>query len=397
MDRKQFLTEAMYKTAGLVLASNIGGGLIATARPEKKQILTTQSVLPRWRGFNFIDFFNPINRTNNPNGGAAPTPKEYFKWMRDWGFDFVRIPMAYPSYIKYSYEKVNRYIKPDEVLDFDEAALERVDELIENAIEMGMHVSLNIHRAPGFCINAGFHEPYNLWKDQEAKDALYAHWGMWAKRYKYLSHKKLSFDLLNEPCQPEDMNDQLTKKPPVDGMKYREVVEGCQKVILPYNKKRIIIADGNGGGHQVTPELVDLGVAQSCRGYAPFEISHYGASWVYENPDDLPEIEWPGNVNGTYRDKKFLEEFYRPWIELARQGIGVHCGEFGCYNRTPHHIFLAWFEDILSIFREHNIGWGLWEFKGNFGILDSGRTDVDYEDWYGHKLDRKLLSLLQEY
>ena len=29
-----------------------------------------------------------------------------------------------------------------------------------------------------------------------------------------------------------------------------------------------------------------------------------------------------------------------------------------------------------------------------FGILNSGRSDVDYEDWYGYQLDRKLLDLL---
>jgi len=29
--------------------------------------------------------------------------------------------------------------------------------------------------------------------------------------------------------------------------------------------------------------------------------------------------------------------------------------------------------------------------------LDSGREDVAYEDWHGHKLDRKLLDLLMKY
>ncbi len=47
-----------------------------------------------------------------------------------------------------------------------------------------MHVSLNLHRAPGFCVNAGFNEPYNLWLDQEAQDAFYYHWSMWAEKYK---------------------------------------------------------------------------------------------------------------------------------------------------------------------------------------------------------------------
>jgi endoglucanase len=32
---------------------------------------------------------------------------------------------------------------------------------------------------------------------------------------------------------------------------------------------------------------------------------------------------------------------------------------------------------------------------GGFGILDSGRSDVQYEDFHGHKLDREMLKLLQ--
>ena len=42
-------------------------------------------------------------------------------------------------------------------------------------------------------------------------------------------------------------------------------------------------------------------------------------------------------------------------------------------------------------------GWALWNFRGSFGLLDSGRTDVRYEDWHGHKLDREMLTLRQRY
>jgi len=41
------------------------------------------------------------------------------------------------------------------------------------------------------------------------------------------------------------------------------------------------------------------------------------------------------------------------------------------------------------------IGFALWNFRGNFGILDSGSEDADFEDWHGHKLDRKLLDLIR--
>jgi hypothetical protein len=45
----------------------------------------------------------------------------------------------------------------------------------------------------------------------------------------------------------------------------------------------------------------------------------------------------------------------------------------------------------------YNIGYALWNFKGDFGILNSNRDDVAYEDWRGHKLDRKMLDLLIKY
>jgi len=34
-------------------------------------------------------------------------------------------------------------------------------------------------------------------------------------------------------------------------------------------------------------------------------------------------------------------------------------------------------------------------FRGSFGVLDSGRKDVAYEDFRGHKLDREMLDLLR--
>ncbi len=89
-----------------------------------------------------------------------------------------------------------------------------------------------------------------------------------------------------------------------------------------------------------------------------------------------------------------LEDFYKPWIDLAKQGVGVHCGEGGAWRRTPHDVFIAWFTDVTDILFSNNIGIALWNFIGDFGILDSNRSDVEYEDWNGHKLDRKLLNLI---
>lgn len=77
--------------------------------------------------------------------------------------------------------------------------------------------------------------------------------------------------------------------------------------------------------------------------------------------------------------------------------MGVHVGEFGVYNRTPHDVALAFLEDLLALWEAAGWGWALWNFRGPFGVLDSEREDVDYEDWHGHDLDREMLDLLRRY
>jgi endoglucanase len=373
--RRKFIKQAGMLSAGAMLA-----GL-----PAVKASAAKGNKLPAWRGFNLLDFFSP-----DPMGHRQ-TPEEYFKWIADWGFDFIRVPVAYPCYLDFDRSKP---ITPEEVYKIDPAAVERVDKLITTAHKYNLHVSLNMHRAPGYCINAGFVEPYNLWTDQAALDAFCFHWGMWAKRYKDIPAAKLSFDLLNEPTMREDMNDQLSKRSPVPGDVYRKVAKAAIDTIHGISPQRQIIADGNSGGHRVIPELFDLDIAQSCRGYTPETISHYKAPWVYKDPENLPVPKWPDPAK--LQDRDMLLKEYAPWIELAQNGGGVHCGECGCWNKTPHDLFLSWFTDVLDILTTNHIGFAIWEFDGDFGILNSGRADVAYEDWHGQKLDRKMLELLQK-
>jgi len=377
MERRHFI-----RTAGALAGAVAVTGPDALARaPQRK------NKLPKWKGFNLLDFFSP-----NPGPSRRATTEDHLKWIRDWGFDFVRLPMAYPHYVKFDR---SRNITPEEVYQIDEAAVERINKLVELAHKHDLHVSLNLHRAPGYCVNAGFHEPYNLWTDQAALDAFCYHWNFWAKQYKRVSSKKISFDLLNEPGMRADMNDQHSKRSSVPGPVYRKMALAASEAIRKENKKHLVIADGNDTGSTVIPEIADLDIAQSCRGYNPGIISHYKAPWAMKDVDNLPEPKWPGQVGDRYLSRELLETFYKPWIELVNKGVGVHCGECGCWNKTPHNVFLAWFGDVLNILSTNDIGFALWEFIGDFGVLDSRRADVAYEDWYGHKLDRKLLTLMQ--
>lgn len=385
--RRQFIGKVA-KT-GLALGALSAGWPLSTLAESAPLANPVQNVIPRWKGFNLLDFFSA-----NPARVTKKTTAEHFKWMRDWGFDFVRLPMAYPYYLRFDRSKP---IGIKQVRRIDNKRVDEIEQLVYLAHQQGLHVSLNLHRAPGYCVNSGFQEPYNLWKDAQAMEDFAFHWGFWAKRFRNVSKEKISFDLLNEPSMREDMNDQHSKRSSVPGDLYRKMAIAASTAIRKNHPDPLIVADGNNVGNDVIPEITDLNIAQSCRGYHPALISHYQAWWAFKQGTELPEPKWPGQVGDQHFRREMLEEFYQPWIELVKQGVGVHCGECGCYNKTPHAVFLAWFEDVLDVLTSNGIGYALWNFIGDFGILDSGRADVEYEDWYGHKLDRKLLTLLMKY
>lgn len=100
----------------------------------------------------------------------------------------------------------------------------------------------------------------------------------------------------------------------------------------------------------------------------------------------------------TYTGDTYLDErtsvFWKPIIDA---GQFVMVGETGVFNKTPHDVTLRWLEDNLRRWKAKGIGWAMWQFRGSTGVLDSRRSDVKYEDYQGHKLDRKMLELLQRY
>jgi endoglucanase len=60
-------------------------------------------------------------------------------------------------------------------------------------------------------------------------------------------------------------------------------------------------------------------------------------------------------------------------------------------------VVLAWARDLLGLWKDAGWGWAMWNFRGGFVIIDSERADVAYEDFHGHKLDRKILAILQQF
>ena len=113
--------------------------------------------------------------------------------------------------------------------------------------------------------------------------------------------------------------------------------------------------------------------------------------------DTWPEPSWPLKL-GEQRvvsKETLAKDRILPWKQLEQKGVGIHVGEWGAFNRTPHKVVLAWMQDCLALWQDAGWGWSLWELHGGFGVLDSRRADVEYESFRGYQLDRQMLTLLQ--
>jgi endoglucanase len=329
--------------------------------------------IPRWRGFNL---------QLKPKAPLGSYQESDFAVMAEWGFNFARLPLSYLM-----------WGRRDDWSSIDGKALETVDQAIEFGKRYGIHVNLNFHRIPGYCVNGREEEPVDLFcpvaaDRAKAVAAAVFHWKAFADRYKGIPSRDLSFDLINEPPWMD------SEEP------YVEVVKALVAGIREIDPGRLIFADGIDIGQTPVMGIADLGVVQSTRGYLPKALSHYTATWVPRREfETMKPPTWPlTDDSGRIWDRKRLEqELIGKWKPLVEKGVQVHVGEWGAFNKTPHDAVLKWMEDCLSIWK--NAGWGfaLWQLRGNFGVMDSGRADVVYEDFKGHALDRAMLELLRSH
>ena len=112
---------------------------------------------------------------------------------------------------------------------------------------------------------------------------------------------------------------------------------------------------------------------------------------------DARGVLLPASGNARYSREMLWTDYVEPWKQFsAQEGIGIHVGEFGVFRNTPHGVVLAWMKDCLENWKKAGVGWALWNLRGSFGVLDSDRADVAYENYYGHRLDRKMLELLRQ-
>jgi endoglucanase len=408
--------------AAVASAAILPAGFAGVAFPGPRTPATEPSLLqsqtpannPPWYGFNLLEYFSsdPDWMKYFPYKDDGMFLESDFRWIRDWGFNWVRLPMDY------------RFWTAPDLFTINEKQIEPIDRAIRLGEQYGVHVNICLHRAPGFCILdtmdekltgiAVTKEKTSVFTDPRTLDAFVHQWSFFADRYKGIPSKRLSFNLVNEPIVPPNATElaELQKRGPAKttdffnsemlqrhAKDYTRVARAAAAAIRTRDPQRMVITDGYPGGGLPIPDLFGTGMLQSGHTYTPIQVTHHRCEWVrgiLTGSEPLPTWPLRDDRGEIIYDRRTLGTLFHPWASLATQSVPIHFGEMGCYKHTPPEVVLAWFSDTLDALGELKSGWALWNFRGPFGVLDTERPGTKFEEWQGHQLDRPLLTLLQK-
>lgn len=250
------------------------------------------------KGFNLLGKFD-VSWSN-----SGFTQKE-FSTIKDLGFNFVRLPLDYRT-----------YTQAGNWDNFIELQLAKIDQAVQWGAQYNVHVCINLHRAPGYCVNSTtlpVNQQLNLWTDSVAQKAFVKHWEFFANRYKNISADQLSFNLVNEPSN-------------VSEEVYVTVMKKAIDVIHQITPNRVIFVDGLEYGRKVLLSLKDKpNIAQAMHSYDPFQLTHYKADWV-SGSSDWPVPQWPmlnisnylyGPIKSEFKSSLLLQGNFAQGIEIT--------------------------------------------------------------------------------
>jgi endoglucanase len=209
-------------------------------------------------------------------------------------------------------------------------------------------------------------------------------WQALAKHYAQTDPELVIFEIMNE-CELDD---------PYRWQGIQSFV--AQQIRLAAPGHTIIASgarwDGLDDLLQIQP--LPLGnIIYTFHNYEPFPFTHQGANWTSPEVENLSNVPYPSSPDAvqanlaqepTLAGKFFIEQyglgrwnadrieatlhFAQLWSQQYH--APVYCGEFGVHIPVVNPQMRAhWIHDTRVAFEKNEIGWAMWDYQTNFGLV----------------------------
>ncbi|MBK8282794.1 MAG: cellulase family glycosylhydrolase [Saprospiraceae bacterium] len=305
------------------------------------------------KGTNIAHWLSQSTRRGTERSGFF-TEKD-IQYIHQAGFDHIRLP-----------------IDEEQLWTLDgrreEEAFKLMGDCIQWCERSGLRVIIDLHILRSHHFNAA-EKP--LWTKPEEQDKFIALWKDLSGFLHTWPQGLVAYEIMNEPVadDPEQWN---------------HLIARAVSVIRDLEPNRTIVIGSNRWQSAQTFDQLkvpahDPNIILSYHFYEPFYLSHIRASWT-KLKDFTGEVNYPGPivVNGTTLEEQkiynrdTLEKMMSKPFQLARKlHLPLYCGEFGIIDKAPIPPKLAWYRDMVSIFKKHHVSYANWNYKaGSFGIVD---------------------------
>ena len=297
--------------------------------------------------------------------------------IASWGFDHIRLP-----------------VDEEQLWAEGEARNNEAFDLLVDAVQWcrreGLRVVVDLHILRSHYFNDDTVPA--LYVDPSASDRFVRLWVDLADALSECSTDLVAYELLNEPVAPTAAAWNETWRKPFDAVRSRE----------PH--RTIVLGSNRFNQYQTFPDLEvprDEALILSFHYYNPMFITHYTAKWWRDGGSYSGPIRYPGEpipqsqhiaierlkdegleAQNRHMDRSvMIADMAIPRDIASATGHRLYCGEFGCYELTPPDIREAWYRDIAAAFRELDIDWANWDYKGSFGLIDQQGSETGVRGW----------------
>ncbi|MDR1270668.1 MAG: glycoside hydrolase family 5 protein [Planctomycetaceae bacterium] len=278
-----------------------------------------------------------------------------------------------------------------------EEQCQKLDAMLPECEKYGVYVCLDLHTPPGGRLPRTEGSAMRLFRDKKFQDAFVSAWEHLAKRYKN-APMIWSYDLLNEPVEgnlPESVSDNASDKVSENSgiLNWRELALKTAKVVRKIDPQKAIVIEAAPWGGPETLEWFEPfdpqeipNVVYSVHMYVPHQFTHQG---VYDAPVGL---NYPGEINGKYWDKKALRHALRHTIEFADDyHAAIYIGEFSAIRWAPNGSACRYLKDCIEIFEEEGWDWSYHAFREWDGWSVEHDSDKNNHQPATSPTDRQLL------
>ncbi len=298
-----------------------------------------------------------------------------FKELKALGFDHIRLPVA----------EINIY---DEKGNPKAEVMKLIHRTIEWCRDADMRMILDCHQTRDHDFSK--YSSIVLFNDPNALFRFIDLWSRLSDEFGKYPNTLLAYELLNEPNAKENQS-------------WNNIALPLIKAIRKKEPERIILLGSNKANRVST--FTDLRVPKkdpniilSFHFYYPYLLTHFNSDSykslkVIKGPLIYPGQIVPDSIITTLDDnakkvvekhngifnKDVLYQMLQPVIQKAKDnGLRLHCGEFGVNFQYPDRPLLTrYIEDVVAIFKEHDIAYTVWGYRKQFGVFDDNRKIKD--------------------